>query len=87
MVKRIVFDFLLLIFIFIFPWWFNLIAIIFGILFFDDFYEFIFFSLAFYSMFFIPSSFWFSKIIFPIIIMLAYFTIQFIKNNLFLYKK
>lgn len=87
MIKRVIFDFLLLISIFIFPWWFNLILIFLGIFIFDNFYEFILFSIACYSLYFVPNDSLSSKIIFPIIIIVSYLIIQFIRKNLFIYKK
>lgn len=69
------------------PWWFNLTLALLGIFIFKDFYESIFLVIIAYSIYFIPEDGLISRIIFPVIVILIYFFLQFIKNNLFVYKK
>lgn len=85
--KRVIFDLFLFLSIFIMPWWFNLAILLIGIFIFDNFYEFIFFTIVIYSIYFIPQEGFISKIIFPLSVVSFYFFFQFFKNNLFVYKK
>ncbi len=88
MTKRIVFDVVILLSIFLTPWWVTLPLFIFGLFVFDNFYEFIIYGIIMYSMYSpdggrIISS----EIFYPIIILGFYFFVDLLKNYIILYKK
>jgi len=86
--KRIYFDILLFISIFIFPWWVSFLFLIIGIFLFDNFYEFIIASLIIFIIYspnderLISSPLFFSSTI-----IVLYFIVQYIRSNIILYKK
>ena len=88
MLKRISFDVILFISIFIFPWWISAFLVLSGVFLFNNFYEFIGASVIAYSLYAIPSDRLISSpVLFAIIISILYIAIQYFKSNIILYKK
>jgi len=86
--KRVIFDAILFISVFIFPWWVSLFFVIIGLFIFNNFYEFIVASVIIYSLYGIPSDRIISSPIFFVsIIIIFYFAVHFIKSRMILYKK
>ncbi len=85
--KRVVFDTLLLLSVFILPWYISGIIAFIGILAFKQFYEFIIMWITMYSMFAIPevnllsNSTWFT-----LIVSIVYIAIQYLRLNMIIYK-
>ena len=84
-IKRVFFDLLFFLSIFILPWWVMVLLAFIGIFIFKNFYEFILSSVVMYSLYIIPSSklspFWFS-----LSISIIYISIQSLKHYIILYK-
>jgi hypothetical protein len=88
MAKRIIFDIVLFISVFVFPWWVSISLAFVGIFVFKDFYEFIITDVIIYSLFAIPGERLISSpIFFSLAIIILYVIIQFIRSNIILYKK
>jgi hypothetical protein len=88
MIKRVIYDILLLLVIFIFPWKISIILMFIGLFAFNNFYEFIISSVIIYSLYSIPSERIISSpIFFPLIVIVVYSITQYIKSNIILYKK
>lgn len=86
--KRVIFDVVLFILVFISPWWVSVLLLFIGIFAFGNFYEFIVASVIIYSLYSIPSDRLISSpIFFSLIIIILYIIIQSIRNNIILYKK
>jgi hypothetical protein len=87
MIKRIVFDIILFLSIFLLPWWITAILGLVGIFAFTQFYEFIAVGIIVHSIYavpghgFISSPIWFILIIFAI-----YMIIQYLRRYIILYK-
>lgn len=85
-IKRIIFDILLFLSIFMLPWWIMVILVFVGIFIFKNFYEFIVSFVIMYSIYMIPgvkiTPFWFS-----LIISTLYLSIQGIRHYIILYKQ
>ncbi|MBK5215207.1 MAG: hypothetical protein JJE53_00135 [Candidatus Pacebacteria bacterium] len=85
--KRVIFDIILFISVFIFPWWISALMLLVGIFIFNNFYEFIVASVINFSLYSTGDSRIISSVVyFPLIIITIYITIQFIKSNIILYK-
>jgi hypothetical protein len=85
--KRVIFDILLIIFIFILPWWVGVILAVVGIFLFDKFYEFIATLVILYSLYLIEGTTKTSSIIFAgVLINALYFGIQILKSRISFYK-
>ncbi len=85
---RVIFDVLLFIFLFIWPWWATLLLLFIGIFIFKNFYEFIIAILIIYSIYSIQGEgILYSSIFISLITIFSYFLIQYLKNNIILYKK
>jgi len=85
--KRVIFDIILFILIFISPWWISSLLLIIGIFLFNDFYEFLVGAIIIYSLFSIQgNTFLSSPLFFSICIVSIFIFIKFIKNNIILYK-
>ncbi len=85
--KRVVFDVLLISFIFLLPWWVTLIFAILGLFIFVSFYEFLIASVLIYTITSVPESTIFnihSLIYFLIVIF--YLMIQYLRRFIILYK-
>ncbi len=84
--KRIFFDIILFLFIFLLPWWLTVFLAILGLFIFKNFYEFIATIIIIYVLSSIPdnSLFSYSTLIYLIIIVF-YFIAQFLKNHIILY--
>jgi len=88
MIKRVIFDVVLILSAFILPWWVSGLLALIGIFIFDDFYEFVITGVIYYSLYANINNCLISfPIFFGTIIIVTYLIIQLIKNNLFLYKK
>lgn len=86
--KRVIFDSILLISVFVFPWWISALLVFVGIFVFNNFYEFIVAGVIIYSLFSVPGvKFIYSPIFFSSAIIILYIIIQLIRNNIILYKK
>lgn len=86
--KRIIFDILLFLCIFIAPFWFNVLLLIIGIFLFDDYYEFIITGVIIFYLYSTPGvSITSSPLFFSSIIIISYITIQIIRDNIILYKQ
>ena len=85
--KRIIFDVVLFISVFIFPWYISFPLAFVGIFIFDNFYEFIITSSIVYSLFAIPGERLISSpIFFSLSVIFFYLSIQFIRGNIILIK-
>ena len=85
--KRVIFDIILFISVFIFPWWISALMLLIGIFIFNNFYEFIVASVINFSLYSIGDDRIISSVVyFPLIIITIYIIIQFIKSNIILYK-
>lgn len=85
--KRVIFDIILFISVFIFPWWISALMLLVGIFVFNNFYEFIVASVINFSLYSTGDGRIISSVVyFPLIIITIYITIQFIKSNIILYK-
>jgi hypothetical protein len=88
MIKRVIFDVILFVLVFILPWWASLLLLLVGIFVFNDFYEFIIACVIIYSLYSIPSDRLISsQVFFAGVIIILYVVIQVIRNNIILYKK
>jgi len=84
--KRGIFDVILFLSLFIFPWWIGAILALVGIFIFKNFYEFILSALIIYSLYFIQgNSLIASPFYFFTIIIIIYFGIQILRNRIILY--
>lgn len=85
--KRAIFDLILLIFIFTFPWWVGAILAFLGVFIFKKYYEFIF---TFFIIFGLYNPYGFSSlsqaIIFCLITIVIYLVIQTFRRYIILYK-
>lgn len=85
--KRVIFDILIFLFIFLFPWWVSAIFAILGLFIFIEFYEFILISIIIYSLYTVPNSgFMSSLVVFPVIVFVIYIMIQSLRKYIILYK-
>lgn len=86
--KRVCFDIVLFISIFIFPWWISALLMVVGISIFTNFYEFIITGSIIYSLYSIPSERIISNPLFYVtVVSVVYFGIQYLKDNIITYKK
>jgi len=85
--KRIIFDILLFLSIFILPWWVVVILAFIGIFIYTQFYEFLGVGIIIYALYAIEGSRVIaSPVWFPIFISLTYIGIQFMRRYIILYK-
>jgi hypothetical protein len=86
--KRVIFDIVLFLSLFIFPWWISVFLVIVGIFLFDNFYEFIVSGVIFFSLYRAPGDRLISSpIVFALGLVLVFVIIQYIKSNIIFYKK
>lgn len=86
--KRVIFDVVLFISVFVFPWWISVLLLFVGIFIFNNFYEFIIASVIIYSLYAIPGDRIISSpVFFSSVLIILYLIIEYIKNNIILYKK
>lgn len=86
--KRTIFDIILFIFLFISPWWVIVPIAFVGMFIFKNFYEFIVSILIIYSLYYVPKNGIInSEIFFFAIVILIFIIVQYLKNNIILYKK
>jgi hypothetical protein len=87
-IKRALFDIVLFISIFIFPWWVSIFFIILGVFIFSRYYEFIVAFVIIFSVYSIPNDrIIYSPALFSLFVIIFYVFIQYFKNNIILYKK
>lgn len=85
--ERVIFDFILLVSIFIFPWWISFFVVLLGIFLFDNFYEFIISGVIIYSIYSTKEGQLISsRVFFSFAIIILYMIIQLIRDNIILYK-
>lgn len=86
--KRVIFDIILFIFIFICPWWISFLYIIVGIFLFHDFYEYIVAGFIMFALYSVDNERIISSpVYFSLMVIISYAGIQFIKSHMILYKK
>jgi hypothetical protein len=88
MTKRIVFDLILFILIFILPWWLSIFLLFVGFFIFKNFYEFILGFIILFelnSLSFTKNSLYY-LIAFSLLINILFLILQFIKSRIILYK-
>jgi hypothetical protein len=83
--KRLIFDLLLFLSVFLSPWWFVFGVLFLGVFIFKNFYEFIIASIIYYVIFYLPIKS-ISPILFSVIIFSLYLIIQVFKKHIILYK-
>jgi len=87
MIKRVIFDMVLFISIFVFPWWVNAFFMLIGVFYFRNFYEFILVGVIIYSLYSIPGDKLISSpVVFSFAVVILYSIIQYIQSNIILYK-
>lgn len=86
--KRVIFDIVLFVSVFVFPWWISAILLFIGIFIFNNFYEFVIFSAIIFSLYSVSDGRLISSsIFFSGVIIILYFIIQYFRENIILYKK
>ncbi len=88
MTKRIIFDLILFVLIFILPWWLSIFLLFVGFFIFKNFYEFILGFIILFglnSLSFIKNNLYY-LIVFSLLINIFFFILQFIKSRMILYK-
>lgn len=85
--KRIIFDVLMIVLLFVTPWWVTLILAVAGLFIFSSYYEFLLFSTLIYviSANVNATDFWSSLFIYSSII-LFYLLTQYLRRHIILYK-
>jgi len=85
--KRVIFDFLLILSLFLAPWWVSVLLMVALVLLFDNFYEFIFSAIILYGLYSFSNVRSITYIIiYAIVVNILYFGIQLIKSRIILYK-
>lgn len=85
--KRIFFDIVLFLSVFIFPWWVGAILALLGMFLFKEFYEFLAFGVILYILYAIPGKVIIaSQIWFHVILVFIFVGIQFLRRRVILYK-
>ena len=84
-IKRVIFDALFFLSVFMLPWWITTILAFIGIFVFKSFYEFVLVFVIMYSLYLIPGV-RFSPFYFSLILSVIYLSVQFLKNYIILYK-
>lgn len=85
--KRIFFDILLFLSVFVFPWWMSALLALLGVLLFKDFYEFLMVGIIIYILYAIPGKEIITSQIWYHVILISIFAgIQFIHHRTILYK-
>ena len=85
--KRVIFDILLFLFIFLLPWWAILIWVIVGLFVFVNFYEFLVACIIIYGLTAIPQAkFLNSSILYYLGIVVFYILVQYLRRHIILYK-
>jgi hypothetical protein len=85
--KRVIFDIILLISVFILPWWISTVLVLVGIFMFREFYEFLAIGMIMHILYAVPGPrIIASDIWFPIILVGVYIGIQALKRYIILYK-
>lgn len=85
--KRVIFDAILFLSLFILPWWVGAVLVFIGIFLFKNFIEFIVSFIIIYALYIIPSEgFITSPISFSAIILIIYLGIQILRRRIILYK-
>lgn len=85
--KRVIFDIILFLFLFILPWWVGFFMIFIGIFLFKNYIEFIVSGIIIYALYIIPGKGFFnSPIYFSAFILIIYLLIQILRHRIILYK-
>ncbi len=85
--KRVIFDAILFLSLFILPWWVGAVLVFIGIFLFKNFIEFIVSLIIIYALYIIPSEGLItSPISFSAIILIIYLGIQILRHRIILYK-
>ena len=85
--KRIFFDIVLFLSVFILPWWIGVILGLLGMFLFKEFYEFLAFGVVMYILYAIPGQeIIASQIWFHVILVCVFIGIQFLRRHAILYK-
>lgn len=88
MMKRVFFDTILLLSVFLLPWWATLALAIFGLFIFSNFYEFLASSVIVFVLSSKESeSFFDQSFIIYLSIIVFYLSVQYLRNYIILYKK
>lgn len=84
--KRVIFDILLLVLLFLSPWWVGVVFAIIGLFVFKNFYEMIFSFGILYGIYYLDIIKPLNQILlFSFFVVSFYFIVDFIKSNIFLY--
>lgn len=87
MLRRVIFDVILFISIFIFPWWVTLIWAVVGLFVFVNFYEFLISSVIVYTISVVPQGTLLNKSFFVYLsIIIFYMVAQYLRHYIILYK-
>ncbi len=87
MMKRVFFDILLLVLMFLLPWWVVVALSIIGLFVFKNFYEFLLSSIIIYILYSPPESFGLNNSIFIYLgIIIFYLLVQYLRRHIILYK-
>ncbi|MFA6393003.1 MAG: hypothetical protein WCW54_02885 [Candidatus Paceibacterota bacterium] len=85
--KRVIFDILLFLFIFLLPWWATFIWVVIGLFVFMNFYEFLIASIIIYIISTIPpNTIWSKSLIVYSFIIIFYLLVQYLRRHIILYK-
>ncbi len=84
--KRLLFDSMLFVSVFILPWWITVSLAFIGMFLFKNFYEFLCVSIVMYTLFAVPGDrFITSRVWFPISISLLYIGLQAFRSRMIVY--
>jgi hypothetical protein len=85
--KRVIFDIILLLSVFILPWWISAVLALIGIFIFHEFYEFLAVGMIIHVLYVVPGPRVISSDIwFPVILVGVYVAIQALRRYIILYK-
>lgn len=85
--KRVIFDILLFLFMFLLPWWATLAWAVIGLFVFMNFYEFLISSIIIYTISTIPpNAIWSKSLIVYSSIIIFYLLVQYLRRHIILYK-
>lgn len=85
--KRVFFDILLCLAVFLLPWWATLILSIIGLFLFTKFYEFLVFSIIIYLLSSVPTPTFINSSFFVYLsIIIFYLLVQYLRSRIILYK-
>ena len=86
--RRILFDILILLSLFLVPWWVTGILCVIGAFIFNDFYELVIAGLIMYSLYGVGSPRWIASTVWlPVMLIAVFFLISWLKKSIIFYKK